>query len=87
MTRPADLKRKLEQNVRHIKPRIIRELSAGVRKLETVTLCDPVMPITDGFIRSTKSRIALAITSLRYGLTERPTEAVGLHERYGTSRD
>jgi hypothetical protein len=28
---------------------IIRELSAGVRKSETVTLRDPVMPVTDGF--------------------------------------
>ena len=28
---------------------LIRELSAGVRKSETVTLRDPVMPVTDGF--------------------------------------
>jgi len=25
------------------------ELSAGVRKSETVTLRDPIMPVTDGF--------------------------------------
>jgi hypothetical protein len=30
-------------------PRTDGELTAGVRKSETVTLRDPVMPVTDGF--------------------------------------
>ena len=46
---PDELQKMIDKAVEDVRSKHYRELSAGVRKSEAVTLRNPVMPVTDGF--------------------------------------